>query len=397
MKNTTKKIIAVTSASAVLLALASIAQANESGNIYINNTALENAKIQKVNDNVLLPLRSICEEIGFEVNWIQDSRTIELVKMPIYITCSPDYDGYTFSKTAPQLLGTAPELIDDTTYVPMNFVNEILHGEISVENGNYYINYGETVQENTVSGTVCDIIYEDDKITQIVIGNAEDVNSQTALNLSEELSALASELNIVIGSNISATTSDIQTMSIPPQFVATSLEILYPEVSGTVCDMIYKDDKLVQIVIGDKDDVMTHTILNVTDEIANTAAELGIDVGTQINAQVQDIATLSLPPQMIPVSIEVVEAEQEEAVEQTEDISDVICELVYEDNKLVQIVIGDKENPLLQTALNLSDELGTQAVKAGVKEGMTITATASAMKTRSIPAQQALISISEIK
>ena len=315
MKNSTKKIIAVTSASAILVSLASIVQANESGNIYINNTALENVKIQKSNDTVMLPLRSICENLGFEVNWIDESRTIELVKMPIYITCSPDRDGYTFAKTAPQLLGSAPQLIDDVTYVPMNFVNEILQGEIYEENGNYYISYGDVQDKATIS--------------------------------------------------------------------------------GAVCDMIYEEDKLVQIVIGDKDDVMTQTILNLTEEIANKVKELGIDVGSQISAEVQDLATLSIPPQMIPVSIEIAETIHEEA--ETEDINGVICELVYEDDKLVQIIIGDKENPLSQTALNLSDELSAQAVEAGVKEGMTITGTASAMKTRSIPAQQPMISITEIK
>ena len=315
MKNSTKKIIAVTSASAILVSLASIVQANESGNIYINNTALENVKIQKSNDTVMLPLRSICESLGFEVNWIDESRTIELVKMPIYITCSPDQDGYTFAKTAPQLLGSAPQLIDDVTYVPMNFVNEILQGEIYEENGNYYISYGDVQDKATIS--------------------------------------------------------------------------------GAVCDMIYEEDKLVQIVIGDKDDVMTQTILNLTEEIANKVKELGIDVGSQISAEVQDLATLSIPPQMIPVSIEIAETIHEEA--ETDDIIGVICELVYEDDKLVLIIIGDKENPLSQTALNLSDELSAQAVEAGVKEGMTITGTASAMKTRSIPAQQPMISITEIK
>ena len=204
MKNSTKKIIAVTSASAILVSLASIVQANESGNIYINNTALENVKIQKSNDTVMLPLRSICENLGFEVNWIDESRTIELVKMPIYITCSPDRDGYTFAKTAPQLLGSAPQLIDDVTYVPMNFVNEILQGEIYEENGNYYISYGDVQDKATISGAVCDMIYEEDKLVQIVIGDKDDVMTQTILNLTEEIANKVKELGIDVGSQISA-------------------------------------------------------------------------------------------------------------------------------------------------------------------------------------------------
>ena len=395
MNNKTRKIIALASVAAMFASFAAIANAQSENKIYVNGNVLKNAEVKKVDDTSFLPLRAICEDLGFEVNWINESRTIELVKMPIYITCSPDRDGYTFARTAPMLLGSAPVLIDDTTYVPVNFIDEILKGTYETQNGSYHISYGEEVAPatTTISGTVCDLIFEEDKLTQLVIGNAEDVMSQTALNLSEELAELCEELNIVIGTEITCEVKEMATMSIPPQMIPVSIAVVeateVPSVSGTVCELIYEDEKLVKIVIGDIEDPMTQTVLNVTEELAAKALEAGVKVGSDIYAEVQEMATMSIPPQMFPVSIEIVET--------SEAIEDKIIELVYEDEKLVQIVIGDETNPLAQTVLNLSEELAAKALELKAEKGKTIVATASLMKTRSIPAQQALISIEEIR
>ena len=315
MKHTKKRILSVATTAALLLSISAAVNAKDEGNIYLNNALLENTQIVEHNDVTMIPLRAVCENLGFTVNWIHESRTIELVKMPIYITCSPDRDGYTFSKTAPQLLGVAPQLIDDSTYVPTNFINEILQGEISEENGNIYINYGEE-------------------------------------------------------------------------------EVAVPVVSGTVCDMIFEDENLIKLVIGEKDLPDTQTILNLSEEMAKIATELGIEVGSVISAEVEDLATLSIPPQMIPVSLELVEADVSES---TEAVEGVICDLVFEDEKLVQIVIGDENDPLSQTVLNLTEELAAKALELKAEKGMTLKGTASMMMTRSIPAQQPLVSIEEIK
>ena len=69
-----------------------------------------------VEGNTYIPLRAICEKLGFEVNWVAESRTVELVKLPLFITFSVDEDGYTFAKTAPMKLGSAPVIVNDRTY-----------------------------------------------------------------------------------------------------------------------------------------------------------------------------------------------------------------------------------------------------------------------------------------
>ena len=242
MKNTSKRILAVLSATTLALS-ASLAMAedndimliseNPDSQIYVNETLIDKTT-KTVGDTQFLPLRAICEALGFEVQWIEESRTIEIAKLPVYITCSPDRDGYTFAKTAPMLLGSAPTLIDDLTYVPQNFVDEIVGASLIVEDGAYHIataveeTESEIVEEETeveadaetveVSATIVELIYdENEKLVQLVTGDAEDPFNQLIFNLSEELIENASELGLEVGKTFTGEAAMLQTMSIPPQ------------------------------------------------------------------------------------------------------------------------------------------------------------------------------------
>lgn len=387
MKNNVKRIIATTAAAAIVTSIASMASAKEANNIYINGTLSENSQIEVINDKKFIPLRAICETLGFDVEWQNDSRTIVISSLPVYITCSPDYDGYTFARTAPMLLGDAPVIINDSTYVPMNFVEEILKGELLEKEDGIYISYGEAVEENTVSGTICDIIYEGDKLVQIVIGEKDDINSQTILNLTDELAATAKELGLEIGSQITAQITDLMTMSIPPQVIPTAISIATVdsvEIAGTVCELVYDEDKnLVQIITGEKDNVFSQKAYNLSEELSAQIIEMGIKEGSIIAGTASAAETRSIPAQSALFSIE-------SAVK----VNGTVCELVYdENNNLIQIVIGDKNDVMSQTVFNLTQKLANDATELNIKEGTKIKGIARAIMTMSIPAQQPLLTI----
>lgn len=317
MKNNVKRIIATTAAAALTASIATMAGATDANNIYINGALIENQEIKVVENKKFIPLRAICEQLDFTVEWDNETRTIAISSMPLYITCSPDRDGYTFARTAPMLLGDAPKLIEDRTYVPINFVEEILKGELEETEDGISILYGEIAQYGTVSGTICDMVYEDEKLVQIVIGDKDDVMSQTVLNLSEELAAKALELGLEIGSEITAKITETMTMSIPPQVIPTEFvtndtdveaEVETVEVSGTVCELIYdENEKLVQIAVGEKEDVMSQTIFNLSDELSEKAIELDIKEGTQIKGIAAAMQTMSIPPQQPLFTLEIAE------------------------------------------------------------------------------------------
>lgn len=394
MKNNIKRIIATTAAAATVASIASMASAQGADDIYINGALSQDHQIKVIENKKFIPLRAICEELGFDVEWQNESRTIIISSMPVYITCSPDRDGYTFAKTAPMMLGEAPRLINDLTYVPLNFIDEILLGSYEEKEDGVYILYGETAQNNTVSGVICEMIYEDDKLVQIAIGDKDDVYSQKILNLSKELAAKAIELGLEVGSQIVAEITDLQTMSIPPQVIPTSIALAENaeqatesvEVTATVYDLVYdEDDKLIQLVTGDKEDATKQVVYTLTEELAERAALLGISEGVTFVGTANPAQTRSLPPQQALLTIDEI---------QSVAVSGTVCELIYnEDNKLIQIAVGDKNDVMTQTVFNLTEELAKAVEELAITEGTKIKGSAKPMMTMSIPPQQPLLTI----
>lgn len=392
MKNNVKRIIATATAAASVIAAASMATAQENDKLYINGKLSENGSIEVVGEKKYLPLRAICEGLGFDVEWDDASRKIIISSIPVYITCSPDRDGYTFAKTAPMLLGEAPKLINDRTYVPMNFIEEILDGKLEEKADGINVVYAEVEEKNEVSGTICEIVYDGEKPTQLVLGDKDDVNSQTVLNLSDELSAKVKELGLKVGTKIVAEVTDLATASLPPQMIPVSISVAEAtedvkdtvEISGTVCELVYDNDKLVQIITGEKDDPHTQKAYNLSEELAETVKKLGIKEGSQIAGTADAAQTRSIPPQQTLYTVELL---------RSVEVSGTVCEVVYENDKPVQLVTGEKDNPTNQLVFNLSDELSKKVVELGIKEGTKIKGTAKDMVTMSIPPQQPLLTI----
>ncbi len=78
------------------------------------------------NDNgiVMVPLRPIAEALGFEVIWDNTTKSVTVGKG---ISLAIGKDAYNYMKTAPITLGTAPEIKDSRTYVPLSFFREVAH------------------------------------------------------------------------------------------------------------------------------------------------------------------------------------------------------------------------------------------------------------------------------
>ena len=137
MKNifkTAKRIMAGIIALTILSAGAVFAA--DANALSINGQVIEGAQVIKVDGKTFVPVRALCEGLGMEVQWDNDAEMVTIVKLPVYVTFSPEADGYTFARTAPMLLGSAPFLKNDRTYVPVNFIDEILQQKYELsENG----------------------------------------------------------------------------------------------------------------------------------------------------------------------------------------------------------------------------------------------------------------------
>lgn len=271
--------------------------------ITVNNMVLEDAHTITVNDKVMIPLRAIAEKLGFDVTWNGESRKIELTKLPVYITCLIGTDGYTFSRAAPMKLGSAPVIYENKTYVPLNFVDEILDGSYTTDNG-LAISYGEIaeedsgrsvyVKEKTEDGFLIED-FEMGEVKLIVSADTEIVNAN-----GEKIGADDIDTDM----ELTVTYSDVMTMSLPPITnavkIAVTNETKKAVISGEVTEVI-EDNGAIMLTIGDNEKIVT---IGEDTKITNTAGEeveAKFEIGMTVRALTKGMATMSIPPQY-PVS-----------------------------------------------------------------------------------------------
>ena len=94
-----------------------------------------------VNDDgiVMVPLRAVAEALGFTVSWEEVTQSVMLNAV---ISLRIGYDYYTYARMAPIELGTAPELVNNFTYVPLNFFSIVARAN------NAYVFEGQVVVDN---------------------------------------------------------------------------------------------------------------------------------------------------------------------------------------------------------------------------------------------------------
>ncbi|WHX47303.1 N-acetylmuramoyl-L-alanine amidase family protein [Paenibacillus woosongensis] len=110
-----------------IFAFPTIGQAAGGGtSIYLNGEALnlpKNGQVQNVKGNVMIPIRVVMEELGFDVDWEKGTRTVTIKQSDTTIKLVLNQASATVNgkKLA---LGIAPILKEDTTLVPLRFVSE---------------------------------------------------------------------------------------------------------------------------------------------------------------------------------------------------------------------------------------------------------------------------------
>lgn len=304
-----KKFMGLTMAAALAVsAVTFTAQANDK--ITVNGQEIEKTTITNPEGVKMIPLRAVCESLGFTVEWDNDNRMITISDMPLYITLTPDADGYTFARTAPMMLGTKPMLENGTTYVPVSFVSEIMQGK-ATEGEVLEITYGEKEEKESTAPTASVYITEKGENSITV----EDFNLGTVIvNIDENTVITDTEGNslkfedLTEGVQLNVVYGDAMTLSLPPMTTAVKIEVTNEVANiikeGKVTEVIKDGENIVQFVINDNE-----FILNVAAETILTGAETlaDIKVGDSIRALTNGMATRSIPMQMPAVAITITE------------------------------------------------------------------------------------------
>ncbi len=96
------------------------------------------APYAKEDGAVMVPIRAVGEALGFQVTWDNAEKSVTLNKS-ISFTLFKDY--YIYFKTAPILLGTAPDTHGGSTYVPLTFFTQVARmDEAFIKDGQIIVN-----------------------------------------------------------------------------------------------------------------------------------------------------------------------------------------------------------------------------------------------------------------
>lgn len=79
---------------------------------------------KEVNGIRMLPIRVIAENLGYTVEWDNDTQGVTVIKEAKSFTMNIDNETYGFNKSIVKY-SSAPKLIDGSTYVPIDFINNL--------------------------------------------------------------------------------------------------------------------------------------------------------------------------------------------------------------------------------------------------------------------------------
>ncbi len=362
--------------------------------IYINGSLLENASLIKENGKTLMPVRAIFEELGYEIGYDANTKTINMTKAPHYITFSTTSDAYTFSRMAPQPLGQAPVVKEGVTYVPVELFQLIGIDANLTDNNVLYIgekpaveeDKAETEKESNIKNQI--IITEiDEKNNTITV--EDDVKGTVVLNIKDlEIQYTTTIKQLMVGQALNVEYGDIMTASEPPINTPKSVKVVDKYSYGMI-KSVEKDDKGNTRVLFE-DSKIGEVVLNIPSDlkINFTTEDKELKEGQFIEVVLGDAMTMSIPPMTTPKSLSVIQNETENKDDLETIKGNATIKSVDKENKTILVT----DEKLGDVVLNLHDDVKIE-YKNGVGahaydwmvEGQKLEVEYSPVMTRSLP------------
>ena len=80
----------------------------------------------------LIPVRKYAEGVGLEVVWNGEDKSVTIGTVQMGVSFKIGENSYSKVKMTPFVLETAPQLINDTTYVPISFFEQVLGAKVDI-------------------------------------------------------------------------------------------------------------------------------------------------------------------------------------------------------------------------------------------------------------------------
>ena len=84
------------------------------------------------NGVIIVPVRKYAEKIGLEVNWNGEDMSVTVGTIPMGVSFRIGENSYSKARMTPFTLEVAPQLINDTTYVPVSFFEQVLNAGVKI-------------------------------------------------------------------------------------------------------------------------------------------------------------------------------------------------------------------------------------------------------------------------
>ena len=280
----------------------------------VNNEVL-NADTYVNGEHVMLPLRALCEKLGYEVDYDAKTTMITLTKGVHYITMYPTKDEYTFSKMAPMSLGISPQLVDNRTYVPVSFVENILQGvgcEV-FQNGEIVISDPKKAENNFRVATATEDVNEnillvmDEILGEVEITFTEETIFQgiALADIKEGTEFMVEYTENAVTQSLPAQATAKNVMSVElyeEVFLSEEIEVTGVEFSGTVKevgeDFVVIETENGEIQLNVSEETNIHHVMNRRLYRIND-----LEAGMKISGTHAEATTFSIPPQSAAIEI----------------------------------------------------------------------------------------------
>lgn len=184
-------------------------------------------------DTLMLPLRVIAEEaLDFKVIWNNEDRSIELQKDNRWTKIKIDENSYFFARMAPFKLSQGPELKNSSTFVPIEFFEEILKEEVLLEDNNLVVKDEEELsKEQILNGFIKEIDTDNKRV--LVEGDIDlEIINNVWLREVEDSKIINTEgkdisfNDLKVGSKVKVILPEILNLSYPAQGSMVKIEVL---------------------------------------------------------------------------------------------------------------------------------------------------------------------------
>ena len=82
----------------------------------------------------MLPVRKYAESLGLEVGWNGEDMSVTVGTVPMGVSFKIGVNSYAKARMTPFVLEAAPRLVNDTTYVPVSFFEQVLEAKVEILN-----------------------------------------------------------------------------------------------------------------------------------------------------------------------------------------------------------------------------------------------------------------------